>query len=76
MMAGQAVGFTRLVLAFVYPAPPCGQDDNRIYFLKIHFLYVAAMETGVSLVFMVAISLFTQKRAKSKVRFRFVNVSF
>ncbi|XP_046576240.1 sodium/glucose cotransporter 4-like [Haliotis rubra] len=66
MLAGQAVGFSRLILAFVYPAPPCGEEDNRIYFLKIHFLYVSAMETAVSGAVMIVLSLMTESRPRSK----------
>ncbi|XP_071097640.1 sodium/glucose cotransporter 4-like [Haliotis cracherodii] len=66
MLAGQAVGFSRLILAFVYPTPPCGEEDNRIYFLKIHFLYIAAVETAVSGVVMIGLSLLTERRSRSK----------
>ncbi|ESO92808.1 hypothetical protein LOTGIDRAFT_232916 [Lottia gigantea] len=66
MLAGQALGFVRLIMSFVLPAPPCGTPDDRPYFLKIHFLYVAAMETAVAGIIMVIVSLRTKTRPKSK----------
>ncbi|XP_041368703.1 sodium/glucose cotransporter 4-like isoform X2 [Gigantopelta aegis] len=66
LIAGQLLGFSRLILAFIYPTPPCGDVDDRPYFLKIHFLYIAAMETAVSGASMICISLFTKPRTKSK----------
>ncbi|XP_050415816.1 sodium/glucose cotransporter 4-like [Patella vulgata] len=67
-LAGQAVGFARLFMSFAYPAPPCGTPDDRFYFLKIHFLYVAAMETAVTGICMILISLKTQPQPSSKLR--------
>ena len=67
MLGGQALGFTRLILAFIYPAPPCGHPDTRNAFLKIHFLYVAAMETVLSASLIIAISLMTAPRPPEKV---------
>ncbi|KAM8812552.1 sodium/mannose cotransporter SLC5A10 isoform 2-T2 [Rhynchonycteris naso] len=42
LMAGLAVGATRLVLEFLYPAPPCGDVDTRPAILSgIHYLHFA-----------------------------------
>lgn len=67
MLGGQTLGFARLILAFVYPAPPCGVEDTRYTFLKIHFLYVAAMEAAVAGGLMVAITFVTPSRPVNKV---------
>ncbi|KAL5012149.1 hypothetical protein ScPMuIL_010700 [Solemya velum] len=66
MVAGQLLGFTRLIMSFIITEPPCGRPDDRPYFLKIHFLYVAAMETAVSVTVMIAVSLFTTPRDSRK----------
>ncbi|KAK7094776.1 sodium/glucose cotransporter 4-like [Littorina saxatilis] len=68
MLGGQALGFARLILAFVYPAPPCGEPDTRNAFLKIHFLYVAAMEGALSCILILAISVMTRPRPPEKLR--------
>ncbi|XP_025113902.1 sodium/glucose cotransporter 4-like [Pomacea canaliculata] len=68
MLGGQTLGFARLILAFVYLAPPCGEEDTRYTFLKIHFLYVAAMEAAVAGGLMVAITFVTPSRPVNKLR--------
>nr|KAG5706621.1 hypothetical protein BaRGS_005691 [Batillaria attramentaria] len=63
-----AVGISRLILTFIYPAPRCGEPDMRHAFLKIHFLYVAAMQIAVCGVLMIVISLLTSPRPPRKKR--------
>ncbi|KAK7496973.1 hypothetical protein BaRGS_00011709, partial [Batillaria attramentaria] len=68
ILGGQAVGISRLILTFIYPAPRCGEPDMRHAFLKIHFLYVAAMQIAVCGVLMIVISLLTSPRPPRKLR--------
>ena len=67
MLAGQMLGFARLIMSFIYKTPMCGSEDNRPEFLKIHFLYIAAMETAVSAIIMVTLSFLTKPRTKEEV---------
>lgn len=66
MLAGQLLGFARLVMAFAYKTPLCGSEDERPMFLRIHFLYIAAMETAVSVFVMVTLSFLTKPRTEEE----------
>ncbi|XP_054427036.1 sodium/mannose cotransporter SLC5A10 isoform X1 [Pteronotus mesoamericanus] len=60
LMAGLAVGATRLVLEFLYPAPPCGAVDARPAILRgIHYLHFAVALFALSGAVVVAGSLLT-----------------
>ncbi|XP_055507376.1 sodium/myo-inositol cotransporter 2-like isoform X2 [Leucoraja erinacea] len=57
LAAGFFVGFTRLILDFIYSAPPCGAADTRpLVNSKVHFLHFALILTLVSLIVMVVMS--------------------
>lgn len=66
MLAGQMLGLARLVMLFAYKTPECDAEDDRPAFLKIHFLYIAAMETALSAFVMVTLSFFTKPRTKEE----------
>ncbi|XP_062966315.1 sodium/mannose cotransporter SLC5A10 isoform X2 [Cynocephalus volans] len=60
LMAGLALGATRLVLEFLYPAPPCGHSDVRPAILhSIHYLHFAVALFMLSSAVVVAGSLLT-----------------
>ncbi|XP_058415553.1 sodium/mannose cotransporter SLC5A10-like [Diceros bicornis minor] len=60
LMAGLAVGATRLVLEFLHPAPPCGDPDTRPAVLgSIHYLHFAVALFVLSGAVVVAGSLLT-----------------
>ncbi|XP_004612896.2 sodium/mannose cotransporter SLC5A10 [Sorex araneus] len=60
LMAGLAVGATRLVLEFLYPSPPCGLPDPRPAILgAVHYLHLAIGLFALSGVVGVAGSLLT-----------------
>lgn len=60
LMVGLAVGASRLVLEFLYPAPPCGNVDARPAILgSIHYLHFAIALFALSGVVVVAGSLLT-----------------
>ncbi|XP_008590475.1 PREDICTED: sodium/glucose cotransporter 5 [Galeopterus variegatus] len=60
LMAGLALGATRLVLEFLYPAPPCGHSDVRPAILhSIHYLHFAVALFMLSGAVVVAGSLLT-----------------
>uniref|UniRef100_A0A665W430 Sodium/myo-inositol cotransporter n=1 Tax=Echeneis naucrates TaxID=173247 RepID=A0A665W430_ECHNA len=68
-MVGFALGALRLVLAFVYREPHCGQPDERPSFIKdVHFMYVAAILFWVSALVTVAVSLSTSPPRKEQIR--------
>ncbi|XP_054314409.1 sodium/mannose cotransporter SLC5A10 isoform X3 [Pongo pygmaeus] len=60
LLAGLAVGATRLVLEFLNPAPPCGEPDTRPAVLgSIHYLHFALALFALSGAVVVAGSLLT-----------------
>uniref|UniRef100_A0A3Q1MC50 Sodium/mannose cotransporter SLC5A10 n=2 Tax=Bos TaxID=9903 RepID=A0A3Q1MC50_BOVIN len=60
LMAGLAVGATRLVLEFLHPAPPCGHPDTRPPILHgVHYLHFAVALFLLSGAVVVAGSLLT-----------------
>lgn len=60
LMAGLAVGATRLVLEFLHPAPPCGHPEDRPAILhSIHYLHFAVALFVLSGAVVVAGSLLT-----------------
>lgn len=60
LMVGQAMGATRLVLEFLYPALPCGAVDARPAVLgSIHYLHFAIALFALSGAVVVAGSLLT-----------------
>lgn len=59
---GLAVGVTRMVLDFVYPEPPCFEEDNRPSVVKhVHYLYFSTMLSFITLVVVLVVSLATEK---------------
>eukprot|EP00070_Physeter_catodon_P048834 XP_028355728.1 sodium/glucose cotransporter 5 isoform X4 [Physeter catodon] len=60
LMAGLAVGATRLVLEFLHPAPPCGHPEERPAILhSVHYLHFAVALFVLSGAAVVAGSLLT-----------------
>ncbi|XP_066878035.1 sodium/mannose cotransporter SLC5A10 isoform X1 [Kogia breviceps] len=60
LMAGLAVGATRLVLEFLHPAPPCGHPEERPAILRsVHYLHFAVALFVLSGAAVVAGSLLT-----------------
>ncbi|MBV96817.1 Sodium/glucose cotransporter 5, partial [Eschrichtius robustus] len=60
LMAGLAVGATRLVLEFLHPAPPCGRPEQRPAVLRgVHYLHFAVALFVLSGAVVVAGSLLT-----------------
>ncbi|ELK30984.1 Sodium/glucose cotransporter 4 [Myotis davidii] len=60
LMFGLVVGFLRMILEFSYPAPACGEVDQRPAVLKdFHYLYFALILCGLTAIVMVTISLCT-----------------
>ncbi|XP_014671306.1 PREDICTED: sodium/myo-inositol cotransporter-like [Priapulus caudatus] len=58
---GVAGGVTRMILEFIYPAPPCYEEDNRPAIVrKIHYMYVAMILFFVTLVVTVVVSILTK----------------
>lgn len=57
---GLLVGMVRMVLEFSYPAPSCGEPDNRPAVLhRVHYLYFALLLFAISSFVIVIVSLAT-----------------
>ncbi|XP_006839801.1 PREDICTED: sodium/glucose cotransporter 4 [Chrysochloris asiatica] len=60
LMFGLGVGLLRMILEFSYPAPACGELDQRPAVLKdFHYLYFALLLCGLTAIVIVTISLCT-----------------
>ncbi|XP_036134232.1 sodium/glucose cotransporter 5 isoform X5 [Molossus molossus] len=69
LMAGLAVGASRLVLEFLYPAPPCGDVDTRPAVLgSIHYLHFAVALFALSGAVVVTGSLLTPPPPAAQIR--------
>ena len=67
-MVGFALGFSRLVLAFVYQEPPCDRPDDRPALLSgVHYMYVAAGLFWLSGLVAVLVSLCTPPPGEEQV---------
>lgn len=68
-MVGFTLGTLRLVLAFVYREPHCGQPDERPSFIKdVHFMYVAVVLFWVTALVAVVVSLCTPPPRREQIR--------
>lgn len=67
LMFGLVVGFLRMILEFSYPAPACGEVDQRPAVLKnFHYLYFALILCGLTAIVMVTVSLCTSPIPEEK----------
>ncbi|KAM9305456.1 sodium/myo-inositol cotransporter 2 [Gastrophryne carolinensis] len=65
---GLVVGIIRMVLDFVYVAPQCDQSDTRPAVVKyVHYLYFSMILGLLTLIVVVAVSLWTQPPPKEMV---------
>ncbi|XP_071481431.1 sodium/myo-inositol cotransporter 2-like [Diadema antillarum] len=68
LVAGVALGLTRMILDIIYPEPGCGVDDTRPSIVKgVHFLYYNCIVTAVSMIVTIAVSLLTEKPTPAQV---------
>uniref|UniRef100_A0A667Z3Z5 Sodium/myo-inositol cotransporter 2 n=1 Tax=Myripristis murdjan TaxID=586833 RepID=A0A667Z3Z5_9TELE len=59
---GLLVGCCRMVLDFIYPSPPCNEEDDRPGVVKhVHYLYFSTMLSVLTLLVVVIVSLATEK---------------
>lgn len=69
LVIGLAVGFIRMLLDFIYPAPLCYEEDDRPGVLKyVHYLYFSTMLSLLTLVIVIVISLATEKPKPEQVK--------
>ncbi|KAK7094375.1 sodium/mannose cotransporter SLC5A10-like [Littorina saxatilis] len=69
LMAGLAVGGTRLIMDLYYSKPVCGEKEERPEVLyKVHFLHFAIILSFVVFAVCIVVSLFTKRRPDVKLR--------
>nr|KAG5689688.1 hypothetical protein BaRGS_006313 [Batillaria attramentaria] len=69
LMAGLAVGGSRMIMDLYYSKPACGEKEERPEVLyKVHFLHFAIILSFVVFVVCVVVSLFTKARPDVKLR--------
>ncbi|XP_077005860.1 sodium/glucose cotransporter 4 isoform X2 [Tamandua tetradactyla] len=60
LMFGLVAGLLRMILDFSYPAPACGEVDERLAMLKnFHYLYFALLLCGLTAIVIISVSLCT-----------------
>ncbi|XP_060586945.1 sodium/mannose cotransporter SLC5A10-like [Ruditapes philippinarum] len=68
ILIGQLAGIVRLVLDFIYPAPGCGEIDNRPVVLSaINFTYFSAMMLVLSALITIILSFCTSQPDYDKI---------
>ncbi|KAL4219666.1 hypothetical protein ACF0H5_022238 [Mactra antiquata] len=67
IILGHLLGISRLVVELMYPAPPCGEIDDRISFLtKLHYSYFVQIQLVFTALMIVIISLLTKPRTEEQ----------
>uniref|UniRef100_A0A8C6P741 Sodium/myo-inositol cotransporter 2 n=1 Tax=Nothobranchius furzeri TaxID=105023 RepID=A0A8C6P741_NOTFU len=73
LTVGLTVGCIRMLLDFIYPAPPCYEEDNRPVVLKyVHYLYFSVLLSFITLAVVVGVSLATEEPTPEQVNLRAV----
>ncbi|XP_075053318.1 sodium/myo-inositol cotransporter [Mixophyes fleayi] len=68
-MVGFVLGFTRLILAFIYRVPECNLPDDRPSFIKnIHYMYIATALFWITSIITIVVSLLTPPPKKEQIR--------
>ncbi|NP_001079025.1 solute carrier family 5 (sodium/inositol cotransporter), member 11 L homeolog [Xenopus laevis] len=68
MTIGLVVGLIRMVLDFIYVAPQCDQPDTRPGVVKyVHYLYLSMILGLLTLLVVVAVSLWTEPPSKQMI---------
>ncbi|XP_033106014.1 sodium/glucose cotransporter 4-like isoform X1 [Anneissia japonica] len=61
LMSGLFIGFTRLILDFIFSPPACAELDERPNIIKnFHYLHFACFLFGTTLFFTIVVSLLTE----------------
>ena len=62
MLVGHVIGVTRMIADFCYPAPKCGETDDRPAIIsKVHAMYFSSGHLFFSAILIFVISLLTRK---------------
>lgn len=69
IIMGHLCGIARLVVELIYPAPPCGEADDRPAFLtKLHYSYYVQLQLLFTAIMIVVISLCTRSRSEDELK--------
>ncbi|XP_070565864.1 sodium/mannose cotransporter SLC5A10-like [Ptychodera flava] len=59
---GLTIGITRMILSFVYPDPPCGEEDTRnAFFTTLHHSYFSLILFLFCILIIVVVSVLTDR---------------
>lgn len=62
LAVGLLVGCIRMFLDFIYPTPPCFEEDDRPAVLKyVHYLYFSVLLSFITMAVVVVVSLATEE---------------
>ncbi|XP_053327112.1 sodium/myo-inositol cotransporter 2 [Spea bombifrons] len=68
LIIGLVVGIIRMILDFIYVPPQCDQPDNRPDVVRyVHYLYFSMILALLTLIIVVAVSLWTEPPSKEMV---------
>uniref|UniRef100_A0A3B3BYH6 Sodium/myo-inositol cotransporter 2 n=1 Tax=Oryzias melastigma TaxID=30732 RepID=A0A3B3BYH6_ORYME len=69
LVIGLAIGCVRMLLDFIYPTPPCYEEDTRPGVLKyVHYLYFSILLSVITLSVVVVVSLATEEPTPEQVK--------
>lgn len=66
-MSGFIVGIVRMILDFAYREPECGEEDTRVFILRVHYMYFAMFLFWLTGLVMVSVSLLTKPPTEEQV---------
>ncbi|XP_070579653.1 sodium/glucose cotransporter 4-like isoform X2 [Ptychodera flava] len=70
LMIALLFGCARFIFMVIWPAPNCGEEDTRPYFVRIHYFYIATMLFWGTIVICWIISKCTKQRIPENMLYR------
>ncbi|XP_078000582.1 sodium/glucose cotransporter 4-like [Glandiceps talaboti] len=70
LMISLFFGCMRFLFMIIFPSPPCGEEDTRSLFIRMHYFYVATLLFWGTMLFCWIISKCTKQRIPMNMQYR------